>query len=158
MKNWFLSLEDKLIDFLTAICWWLDLHFNIKSRWVADVSFVSVYLAYNQLTSLNIRPNLLILEILLCLYVFLMNNLFLSKLYENSVLSPNPNRHDNFKPLVLILFLLHIVIYFTLHSLAIPVSLLFWYYILCVEPMPPEEKVRRKERNEMSKMKLSEPT
>ena len=157
MKNWFLNLEDKLINFLTAICWWLDLHFDVKSKKIADVSMICIYLVLSNLTRPETKTNLIfiIIDITICYILFLLNNFFLSRLYKDSLLSPNPNRHDKTKSMILILFLFNVAFYFTLSSLTIPASLFFWYYILCTEPMPPKEKVARKEKNEMRKMQPS---
>jgi hypothetical protein len=159
MKNWFLNIEDKLINFLTAICWWLDLHFNIKSRWIADASSVCVYITYGQMTSS--ADGMMFTNIILSFILLGINNIStLGRIvYKNSSLSPNQNREEFIKFIIFGFFMFALIPALTLNSLyplSMPVSLLVWYYILCTEPMPPAEKVKRKERNEMRKMKLSE--
>ncbi len=162
MKNWFIILEDKLINFLTTICWWLDLHFDIKSKQVADASFLLLFnfLSYfysdfqNHFNLVAILISNIIFSFF-CLYIFKIMPLF-KEVYKNSILNPNPNRYSLAKIAVYSAVIIIPLIIRDPQGTVYPTGLFFLYYILCSEPMPPAEKVKRKERNEMSKMKFSE--
>ncbi len=161
MKNWFLVFENKFITFLTSICWWIDLHFDLKSKKIAEVSFllffnISYYLYFDYKDYFEIILYLItnLLFSFICILYF-RSMPPLAEMYKNSVLNPNPNRQSGVKSIVYIaLFLLPIIIR-SVSVVIYPIGLFIWYYILCTEPMPPKEKVARKEKNEMRKMQLS---
>ena len=150
--SFFIKLEDKLINFLTSICWWFDLRFNLKSKDLANpfMALIGIFVGSIYLP----LDEILILIILLCIFNILFPTT--KNIYLKSEKLPNLNKADNsFKVGVLTGVILGIFFSGVTYPFFIGLLQLSWFYVLCTEPMPPAEKEKRLTKNKLSKFKLA---
>ncbi len=148
-------LEDKLIMWLTAICWWFDLHFDLKSKDLANPFMVLVGFLFFCIDSLNFFGNIYVFTGIS--FFFIINNLLIGKIiYKRSSQSPNPNKHDwFFKIVIFVSSLVSFVMVRSFISFVFLLMLVSWFYVLCTEPMPPAEKEKRKNKKSLKNLELS---
>ncbi len=155
--NFFFSLEDKLIMWLTAICWWFDLRFNLKSKDLAN-PFMSLiggtfYVSYTK----DLLDFLYLIIICLLMSILNSRHIFGAQMYLDSEKSPNPNRYQNLWKMVQIVVMLIILLFVKdkLTTVLVTIMNFSWFYVLCTEPMPPAEKEKRKNKKSLGKLELS---
>lgn len=148
--RFFTYAEDKLIMWLTAVCWWTEIHFDKNSRDLANpIMFIFGLFLFSAFTDFSLFASIPALVILCFL-----NRLSGISHYENASSSPNPNKHNFlwkfscFAGIIFLSFWTEDKSFIVAHL----VTIFSWFYVLCTEPMPPAEKDKRKVRKSLKKL------
>jgi hypothetical protein len=143
------NIEDWILRWLTALCWWVDVRYNRTNTTVSLITasvgtFASSWLLY--LISLNMQEDLGLLKATLYCFYFSVVSLCLWIIFV-FLIPAFLNDQDikiNFKTLFLYIARRALVLSFI-------IILLFGFslslYIMCTEKIPPKEKVRRQTLN-----------
>lgn len=139
---------------LTAFCWWTDVHFNKNNVWWAKMSLLyfgplykglEVYLFPLQKNS-SYESAVLAILTLLFFSVMSLTVLFVSKiLFILATKTPNPNR-EVLKFSKVICLISSGIFFCFYREISILMFLLLTYFFLCTEPIPPEEKEKRRQK------------
>jgi hypothetical protein len=167
MGKFFSEIDDSLTRFVGKLSWLSEVHWNKDNIWWAHQLFIYAYTLLSVL-GLHMNKPLTIItggNILLEFAVFSFGAFVIWEIFEhltdvisNTRSSPNPNRHHptiKFFKVIGWYFLLYCLFYKhggekILRVVGEVINLLA-LYLLCIDPMPPEEKQKRLKKKEMKR-------
>ena len=168
------SLEERLIYWLTAICWWIDVRFRKDVLWCIEKSFTLfpiILAVFWEVTADLIKGTDFFLKggwvKLLALYIPLVIwykvmvagsvDGFFRILTKNLSMTPNPNKHLSQLLFMRLLSLVVIAIAIVVgeqEAVFCCAGYVLTLYIFCVDPIPPEERKRSIQKREEAQMQL----
>jgi hypothetical protein len=161
MPNPFRHIDDAIIYHFTTFVWWTDVRFDKDNVWWARWTYLYVP-PMTILLTLFVEDRDMVLTCLNATIVYLIGKLaMLTRFSENNKLikdarsSPNPNKYN---PGILFLkcFFAGVFIILILFGKIVLAFLAIGFivsdFFLCTDNIPPAEKRKRKEKNEMKDM------